>query len=79
MMGFQLKQITTQKAIWLFLKNLEWPRLLKDTMAGNKWVFSDSWFSGKATAHRWYKKGVNYVTLDGSVQMVKKGPRSEFK
>jgi prepilin-type N-terminal cleavage/methylation domain-containing protein len=62
-----------------FLKSVGWPRVLKDTMPGNKWVFSDSWFSGIPTAHRWYKKGVNYITLDGSIQMVKQGPRSEFK
>ena len=62
-----------------FLKKLPWPRLLQDTMKADKWVFSDSWFSGLSTAHRWYKKGVNYVTLDGSVHMVKKSPKREFK
>ncbi|MFH1615570.1 MAG: type II secretion system protein [Planctomycetota bacterium] len=62
-----------------FLKKLEWPRLLKDTMNTNKWVFSDSWFSNAPTAHRWYKKGVNYVTLGGSVHMVKESPRREFE
>ena len=61
-----------------FLKNLPWPRLLSDTMPADKWVFSDSWFSNMPTAHRWYKKGVNYVTLDGSVQMVKESPRNWF-
>ena len=62
-----------------FLKKLPWPRQLQDTMNGNKWVFSDSWFSNMPTAHRWYKKGVNYVTLDGSVHMVKESPKREFK
>ena len=62
-----------------FLKKLPWPRLLNNTMEANKWVFSDSWFSNKPTAHRWYKKGVNYVTLDGSVHMVKASPKVEFK
>lgn len=62
-----------------FLKNLPWPRLLYDTMSADKWVFSDSWFSNKPTAHRWYKKGVNYVTLDGSARMVKESPRQSFK
>ena len=62
-----------------FLKKLPWPRLLRDTMNASKWVFSDSWFSGRATSHRWYKKGVNYVTLDGSVHMVKESPKEEFK
>ena len=62
-----------------YLKSLPWPRLLKETDKPYSWVFSDSWFSGIPTAHRWYKKGVNYVTLDGSVHMVKESPRLKFK
>lgn len=62
-----------------FLKNLPWPRVLVDAMKPDKWVLSDSWFSNMPTSHRWYEKGVNYVTLDGSVHMVKKSPREEFK
>jgi prepilin-type N-terminal cleavage/methylation domain-containing protein len=61
-----------------FLKRTPAPRLLKDTMRSGKWIFSDSWFSGNPTAHRWYKKGVNYVTLDGSAHMVKESPKREF-
>lgn len=62
-----------------FLKKLDWPRLLTNTMSPDKWVFSDSWFSNMPTAHRWYKKGVNYVILDGSVHMVTESPRRAFK
>ena len=58
---------------------VRWPRRLDDTMRHNTWVFSDGWYSGTPTAHRWYKKGVNYAVLDGSVHMVKSSPRSEFK
>ena len=61
-----------------FLKKLPWPRLLRDSMKGDIWVSSDSWFSNMPTAHRWYKKGVNYVTLDSSVHMAKESPRREF-
>jgi len=61
-----------------FLKKLPWPRTLRDTMKPDRWVFSDSWFSNRPTAHRWYKKGVNYVTLDGSVHFVKESPKTEF-
>lgn len=61
------------------LKSLPWPRELNETMPSNKWLFSDSWFSNMPTAHRWYKKGVNYVTLGGSVHMVKRSPRDEFR
>ena len=70
---------TYQYLSTFFLKKLPWPRLLLDTMKTDKWVFSDSWFSNMPTAHRWYKKGVNYVTLDGSVHMVKESPKREFK
>lgn len=61
------------------LKIVKWPRKLDDAMRQNTWVFSDSWFAGVPTAHRWYKKGVNFAMLDGSVHMVKSSPRSEFK
>jgi prepilin-type N-terminal cleavage/methylation domain-containing protein len=62
-----------------FLKSMPWPRILRDTMSPKSWVFSDSWYSNIPTAHRWYKKGVNYTTLDGSVQMVKESPREKFE
>jgi len=62
-----------------FLKKTPWPRILTDTAKPDKWVFSDSWFSNRSTSHRWYKKGVNYITLDGAVQMVEKSPKSKFK
>lgn len=60
-------------------KDIPWSRELTDTMAGDTLVYSDAWFSGASTAHRWYKKGVNYATLDGSVHMVKEEPREIFK
>ncbi|MHC4352674.1 MAG: type II secretion system protein [Planctomycetota bacterium] len=60
-------------------KTIQWPRILKDTMPADTWVSSDSWFSNAATAHRYYKKGVNYVTLGTTVEMVRESPRGEFK
>ena len=60
-------------------KTIEWPRILKDTMPADTWVASDSWFSNSATAHRYYKKGVNYVTLGTTVDMVRESPRTEFR
>ncbi len=62
-----------------FLKNMPWPRILRDTMPPNTWILSDSWFSNMPTAHRWYQKGVNYAALDSSVQMIKESPREFFK
>ena len=62
-----------------FLKSLPWPRILQDTMSPDSWVLSDCYFSNMPTAHCWYKKGVNYTTLDCSVHMVKESPREAFK
>jgi len=60
-------------------KTVRWPRILTDTMAANMWVASDSWFSNVPTAHQYYKKGVNYVTLGATAEMVKESPRGEFR
>jgi len=60
-----------------------YPRRLKSTMCAQTWIASDFWFSGKGdsvdVAHRWYGKGVNYVMLDGSTDMVRNGPRQAFR
>lgn len=61
------------------LKVVPWPRILDTDMDPQSWVLSDCWFSNSPTAHRWYKKGINYAILDGSVRMLKRSPRSEFK
>jgi len=60
-------------------KTIQWPRVLETTMPGETWVASDSWFSNAPTAHRYYKKGVNYVTLGGAAGMVVESPREQFK
>jgi prepilin-type N-terminal cleavage/methylation domain-containing protein len=62
---------------------MKYPRRLLSTMPAETWVASDMWFSGHGgsvpVAHKWYKKGVNYVTLDGSVDMIKQSPRERFR
>jgi prepilin-type N-terminal cleavage/methylation domain-containing protein len=62
---------------------IKYSRRLMSTMRASTWVASDMWFSGSGSsvpvAHKWYKKGVNYTVLDGSVHMVKSSPRSVFK
>ena len=60
-------------------KTVRWPRILKTTMPADTWVASDSWFSNAPTAHQYYKKGVNYVTLGATAEMVKESPRGEFR
>jgi len=60
-------------------KTVRWPRILTGTMPADTWVASDSWFSNVPTAHQYYKKGVNYVTLGATAEMVKESPRGEFR
>jgi len=60
-------------------KTIQWPRVLRTTMPGDMWVAGDSWFSNVPTAHRYYRKGVNYVTLGASAAMVRESPREQFK
>lgn len=60
-------------------KTVRWPRILRTTMPANTWVASDSWFSNAPTAHPYYKKGVNYITLSATAGMVKESPRGEFR
>ena len=60
-------------------KTVQWPRILKTTMPADTWVASDSWFSNSPTAHQYYKKGVNYITLSATAEMVKESPRGEFR
>ena len=57
---------------------LSWPRIISASSDGNMWVMSDIWLSGETTSHSSYKKGVNYLTLDGSVQFLSEGPRKQF-
>jgi prepilin-type N-terminal cleavage/methylation domain-containing protein len=60
-----------------------YPHPLCSTMSPQMWIVSDMWFSGKSSKvpvpHRWYKKGVQYMALDGSIKMVYKSPKEEFK
>jgi len=62
---------------------MAYPRHLRNTQSAQTWIASDYWFSGKGdtvdVAHRWYGKGVNYVMLDGSTDMVRSGPRQSFR
>ncbi len=59
--------------------NVAWPRMLRTTMASETWVMSDYWFRGEPTPHRQYYKGINYLTLSGTVETVTKSPRKVFK
>jgi prepilin-type processing-associated H-X9-DG protein len=57
---------------------VSWPRKLNLTMDPKTWVMSDIWVSALPTSHPEYKKGVNYLMLDGSVGFVGESPRQQF-
>ena len=58
--------------------DLDWPRILTARSDPNSWLLSDAWFSGDPTAHASYKTGINFLTLNGSVQFLSESPRHEF-
>ena len=77
---FSCKQATENKDISAFLRrDVRWPRRLHFADDSGKWLASDSWFRGKRTAHRQFKKGVNYVRIGGDVQTVMESPRQAFE
>jgi prepilin-type processing-associated H-X9-DG protein len=57
---------------------VEWPRKINTSMDAKTWVMSDIWISAVPTAHAGYRKGVNYLMLDGSVGFVGESPRQSF-
>jgi prepilin-type processing-associated H-X9-DG protein len=66
-------------ALSKFLRGgVSWPRKLNVSMDPKTWVMSDIWVSSLPTAHSGYKKGVNYLMLDGSVGFVGESPRQQF-
>jgi len=77
---FSCDRATGNRDVSAFLRwDIEWPRHLRTTMHPGTWVISDSWLRGRPTSHRWFHKGVNYATLDTSVQMLQTSPRERFR
>jgi len=77
---FSCEKVTSNRQVSKFLRShVVWPRRLRCDMDPKTWVVSDSWFADEPTAHRFYKRGVNYLTLDGSVHMLARQPRREFR
>ena len=60
-------------------RSVPWPRYLSRNSAAGTWLACDIWYSAVPTAHRWYKKGVNYLTTDQAVGFVPESIRSTFK
>ncbi len=60
------------------LREISWPRKLTTAMPGNTWLMSDIWNSGVPTTHAGYRKGLNYLTIDGSVTFISEMPRRSF-
>ena len=69
---------TDQHLSKFLLTGVAWPRELNSHLDGQSWVMSDIWVSGEPTAHAKYRKGVNYLMLDGGVGFVSESPRRAF-
>jgi prepilin-type processing-associated H-X9-DG protein len=70
---------STDPILSKFLRDgVSWPRKLNTAMDPRTWVMSDIWVSSLPTAHSGYRKGVNYLMLDGSVGFVGESPRQQF-
>ncbi len=77
---YSCERATGNRDISRFLRrDVKWPRRLRDTMHPETWVISDSWFRGRPTPHHWFHKGVNYATIDSSIQMLYTSPRQKFR
>jgi prepilin-type processing-associated H-X9-DG protein len=72
-------KVSTDPALSKFLRGgVTWPRMLNTKMDPKTWVMSDIWVSSLPTSHAGYRKGVNYLMLDGSVGFVGESPRQQF-
>lgn len=60
-------------------RSVPWPRHLSTNSSPGTWLACDIWYSGLPTAHRWYKRAVNYLTTDQAVGFVPESIRSTFK
>ena len=77
---YSCRRASTNQAASGFLRfDVTWPRELAVTMDPDTWTMSDCWFRDERTPHWYYHKGVNYLMLDGRVDMVTASPRSAFK
>ena len=74
------RQAPPDPYISTFLRHIvTWPRNLAVWSDPESWVFSDIWLAGEPTAHAGYKKGVNYLRLNGEVSAATESPRESFR
>jgi len=77
---FCCRRATPNRAVSTFLRwDVKYPRILDTRVGSDAWVMSDTWVGGEPTAHHWYHKGVNYLTLGGEVGMIQNQPRAAFR
>ena len=77
---FSCRWATSDVNISGFLRyDVSWPRELTRQMPPDTWIVSDRWFRGRRTTHPEFRKGVNYLTLNGDVGMVKSSPSGSFR
>ena len=70
--------MTVSQFLWR-RSGVKWPRKMHRGMDPDMWILSDCWMSGAPTPHYNYRRGVVYLKIDGTVDMVSEQPRSKFK
>jgi type II secretory pathway pseudopilin PulG len=76
---YSATEASTKPDLSKFLRQgVAWPRKLATSMNPKTWVMSDVWISGEPTAHSGFRKGVNYLMLDGTVDFIGESPRQAF-
>jgi prepilin-type processing-associated H-X9-DG protein len=76
---YSATEASTKPDLSKFLRQgVTWPRKLASSMDPKTWVMSDIWISGEPTVHSGFRKGVNYLMLDGSVDFIGESPRQAF-
>ncbi|MDP9175969.1 MAG: hypothetical protein M3O30_19195 [Planctomycetota bacterium] len=76
---YSASSMSADPSLSKFLRDgVSWPRKLNTGLDPKTWVMSDIWVSSLATSHPGYRKGVNYLMLDGSVGFVGESPRQAF-
>lgn len=60
------------------LESLAYPHALSSASPADSWVMSDQWYRGQPPSHAGYKKGLNYLMLDGAVGFTETSPRKSF-
>lgn len=77
---YSAREVSRSGWISTFLRwDVTWPRDLTVRMHAETWLMSDPYYRGERSPHPYYRKGVNYLMVGGSVDFVPQSPRRTFR